>query len=137
MDASVLCRTSENTNRTGRNTKIEFRHVRLSQDTHAGIANMQVKAAPTPAKDPAVVDAQAPDTGVTVKKRIGGRFKPIWVVGYDEDEEKGEHIGFRYFSDGDKDGMSHDGGVKSHDHDVKSHNDHAKAHDDHESSFWY
>ncbi|KAI0415495.1 hypothetical protein F5X98DRAFT_376782 [Xylaria grammica] len=99
-------------------------------------------SAPTPANGPAVVDARvvedahaaadahATDTGVAVEKRIGGRFKPIWVVGFDEDEERGEHIGFRYFSDGDKDGMSHDDGVKSH-------NGHAKAHDDHESSFWY
>lgn len=96
-------------------------------------------SAPTPADDAALMDIKSPMTrnlGKTIKKSIvsGGRFKPVWVIGYDEDEDKGDHIGFRLFDDGRDDDESRH---------MKAHSDHRNGHykgasgDDHESSFWY
>ncbi|KAI0162295.1 hypothetical protein GGR57DRAFT_517634 [Xylariaceae sp. FL1272] len=65
-----------------------------------------------------------------ILKARDGRFKPVWVIGHDEDEEKGQHIGFRLFDDGKELGQESR-------HRVSKDHDHVKAHDDHESSFWY
>ncbi|KAI0546782.1 hypothetical protein F4679DRAFT_587158 [Xylaria curta] len=91
-----------------------------------------VSSAPAPADGSmiSVADNQPPKTGLAITKRGQGRFKPVWVVGFDEDEEKGEHIGFKLFSEGKED-------EPPREEDMKPHNGHAKAHDDHESSFWY
>ncbi|RYC63354.1 hypothetical protein CHU98_g2859 [Xylaria longipes] len=76
-----------------------------------------VGAAPAPADNA--------DAGKTLKSR-DGRFKPVWVIGLDENEEKGEHIGFRLFKDGDESKAFR---MKSHGH--------AQTQDDEESALWY
>ncbi|KAI0965753.1 hypothetical protein F4678DRAFT_451606 [Xylaria arbuscula] len=100
-----------------------------------------VSSAPSPApgNGVGVIRARTPENGNTAVKRTAGRFKPVWVVGHDEDEEKGEHIGFRLFSDGEEgDGTAHTEAVNFHGEktDTKTHAA-PKDHDDHESSFWY
>ncbi|KAI1170223.1 hypothetical protein F4777DRAFT_584105 [Nemania sp. FL0916] len=95
-----------------------------------GAANLTIGAPEADGAVESIINATEAD--VVPKKRTGGRFKPIWVVGYDEDEEKGEHIGFRLFSDGDKDSEPHEAHMKPHNAHVKAHDNH-----DHESSFWY
>ncbi|TGJ88468.1 hypothetical protein E0Z10_g330 [Xylaria hypoxylon] len=99
-----------------------------------------VRSAPAPADGNAALDAPTPEgRAIALKKtsRSAGRFKPVWVVGFDEDEEKGEHIRFRLFSDRDKDSQAHGDRMKSHNNKVKSHNSQPKDHDNHKSSFWY
>ncbi|KAI0509201.1 hypothetical protein F5B22DRAFT_649249 [Xylaria bambusicola] len=91
---------------------------------------------PAPANGVGTIQARKSEDGDAAAKRSAGRFKPIWVVGYDEDEEKGEHIGFRLFSEGDDDdSAAHGEGMKSHGGKTKAHAPEGK--DDHESSFWY
>ncbi|KAF2963961.1 hypothetical protein GQX73_g9618 [Xylaria multiplex] len=81
-----------------------------------------VSSAPTPA-DSAI---ETPEGGL-IKKSANGRFKPVWVVGFDEDEEKGEHIGFRLIEKGGEGAGSH----------AKSHGGHAETSSDEKQAFWY
>ncbi|KAI0203472.1 hypothetical protein F4808DRAFT_457747 [Astrocystis sublimbata] len=70
------------------------------------------------------------DEGKTIKTREG-RFRPVWVVGLDEDEEKGKHIGFRLWKDGwktdDEEGKTSRVGYHGY----------PKTHEDEESALWY
>ncbi|KAI0416089.1 hypothetical protein F5X98DRAFT_344699 [Xylaria grammica] len=87
-----------------------------------------VSGAPTPVDGPASHEIETRENVRAVKKSAGGRFKPIWVIGHDEDAEGGaEHIGFRLFEAGEE-------GVGAHE---KPHGFHGKTSDEEKSSFWY
>ncbi|KAI1365978.1 hypothetical protein F5Y08DRAFT_338194 [Xylaria arbuscula] len=103
---------------------------RFCQDKHDKIDNMHfqtyfsVLIAIVGAVSSAPI-AEGTDAIQAVKKSMDGRFKPVWVIGFDEEQKEGNHIGFRLYREGDEPEST------------KAHGDHSKASGDHESSFWY